>query len=215
MFQVDSSFKKKNTRQKIHFYPLTYYPSTYIATEIRYTDSTGINVIIQNSLPKGGGKYTDPVGKTFGYAVNWTRIINESDAPIELTLNFPTDSFAINDLSFYRKFLLPPDAMTVDKEGLYAYGLTGLESFLDSALYKSTSLQITITPSNAYAFYIVELSYLSVQASTRQQRSKAGPRGGGRAGFVLKGRELFYYSYPALPKLDSASIPWGYLTFKK
>ena len=48
--------------------PLTFYPGTYIHSEALYTDSTGIAVIIQNSLPKGGG-YIDAAGKKFGHAI--------------------------------------------------------------------------------------------------------------------------------------------------
>lgn len=45
---------KKNTKKE----PLTDYPYTYIDTESRFTDSTGLDVIIQNSLPKGVGYTT-------------------------------------------------------------------------------------------------------------------------------------------------------------
>lgn len=87
--------------------PLTFYPGTYIDTEYRYMDSTGLSVIIQNSYPAWGGflfndssettvyTYTNAGGKKFGCAVFWYRIINETDSPLELTLNFPADSFAI------------------------------------------------------------------------------------------------------------------------
>lgn len=33
--------------------PLTYYPGTFIHMEYRYTDPNGIDVIVQNSLPRG------------------------------------------------------------------------------------------------------------------------------------------------------------------
>ena len=44
-------------------------------------------VRVQNSLPKGG-PYTDPAGNRFGYGIFWTRIVNESAFPLELTINF-------------------------------------------------------------------------------------------------------------------------------
>lgn len=113
---------------------LTFYPGTYIDTETRYTDSTGINIIIQNSIRRAGGSldstgqrgYTDSAGKKFGYAIFWTRIINETATPIELAINFPADSFAIYPSpNSYLKLFLPPDTMTLAKESLYNYGATG------------------------------------------------------------------------------------------
>jgi hypothetical protein len=66
-------------------------------------------VIIQNSLPKGG-PYTDPTGKRFGYGIFWTRVINQTTSPLELTINFPADSFAIfpEPGSYLKLFCLRP-----------------------------------------------------------------------------------------------------------
>ena len=61
--------------------PLTNHNETYIDTKYEYTDSTGRNLIIQNSFPKSGTHYTDPTGKGYIYAVFWTRIVNETDNP--------------------------------------------------------------------------------------------------------------------------------------
>src|SRR3954468_3428684 len=54
-----------------------------IDTKYEYTDSDGKNLIIQNSFPKGEG-YTDPNGKEYFKTIFWTRIINETDNPLEL-----------------------------------------------------------------------------------------------------------------------------------
>ena len=189
-----SSPIKKDKRQK----PLTYYPGIYIDTESRYTDSTGIAVIIQNSLPKGGG-YTDSTGKNFGYRIFWTRVINETATPLELTINFPADSFAIlPSPDSYFKVSLPPDTMTLDKETLHAYGATGLKSFLDTGLNKPTMLQRTINPKEACLFYIVVVFY-------------QGGNGVTRAGLILKEQDLFYR---ITPQLDSSLIPCGNIVFK-
>ena len=40
-----------------------------IYTKYKYTDSNGGSVTIQNSLPKGGMKYTDLNGEVYNYAV--------------------------------------------------------------------------------------------------------------------------------------------------
>jgi len=56
----------------------------YIDTRYEYSDAFGKNLIIENSLPKGGLKYTDPNGKEYIYAIFWTRMTNETDSPFEL-----------------------------------------------------------------------------------------------------------------------------------
>jgi hypothetical protein len=95
------------------------YSYEWMDTEVKYSDATGKGIIIQNSLPRGGPGYFDPTGRRFGFAIFWTRIINETSKPIELSINFPADSFAIfPSPDSYLKLFLPPDTMTPDKEGL-------------------------------------------------------------------------------------------------
>ncbi len=173
---------------------LTFYPRTYINSEYRYTDSTGIAVIIQNSLRKGG-QYIDPAGKKFFSSIFWYRVINEAATPLELTVQFPTDSFTISYLpDSYLKVFLPTDTMTLAKESLYAYGATGLKSLLDSGLTEPTKLQRTINPKDGCVFYI---SVLDHQTSLDL-----------RGELVLKEQGLFY-------KIDDIEIPCGKLSFKK
>lgn len=66
-----------------------------IHTEIKYTYSTGKVVTIQNSGPRGGRGFTDATGIRFGYRVYCTRVVNEADTPLELTITFPADSFPL------------------------------------------------------------------------------------------------------------------------
>lgn len=162
-------------------------------------------LIIQNSGPKGNGSldatgrygYIDPAGKTFGYIIFWTRLINETVTPLELTINFPADSFAIfGQPRAYVKLFLPPDTMTLEKESLIDYGLTGLKSFLDTSFHKPTKLQRTINPKEEFLFYTVEIA--------------DGYNGVARAGLVLKDQNLFYKTN----MLDSL-IPCGHIVFKK
>ena len=116
-------------------------------------------VTIQNSLPKGG-PYFDPTGKNFGYRIFWTRVINETASPLELTINFPGDSFAIfPQAGAYLKLFLPPDTMTLHKQWDFDFGATGLKSFLDTAFSKPTMLQRTINPKEECLFYITPLFY--------------------------------------------------------
>ena len=101
-----------------------------IHTKYEYTDSIGKRLIIQNGFRKGGIKYTDPNGEVYVYAIFWTRIINETDNPLELKIDFPVDSYEVPSLpGKYYKILVPPDTMTIDKVPLFNYGLTDLESF--------------------------------------------------------------------------------------
>lgn len=167
-------------------------------TESKYTDATGKSVIIQNSLPKGGA-YLDSAGniirntKNFAYVIFWTRVINETATPLELTINFPAD---FPSPYSYLKLFLPPDTMTIDKESLYNYGVTGLTGF-----NKPTKLQRTINPKEECSFYIAAVSF----------------RAGGtvRAGLILKEHDLFYSIRGIAPELDSVLIPCGQIVFKK
>jgi hypothetical protein len=74
-----------------------------------YTDSMGKRLIILNSFRKGG-PYTDPKGISYGKVIFWTRLINETDNPLELKIDFPVDSFEVPGLpGKYYKLLVPPD----------------------------------------------------------------------------------------------------------
>lgn len=194
--RVDTLFTKKSKSQKT----LTFYPGTYIDTEAKYTDSTGIVVIVQNSLPKGGG-YTDLTGKPHGYRIFWTRVINETASPIELSINFPADSLADLPLTdSYFKVFLPPDTMTLDKEMLYSYGAIGLKSFLDTGLTEPTTLQRTINPKEACLFYVGVLFIGEGDGKSVVGRLHAG--------LVLKEQGLVY-------RMSDTEIPCGQIVFKK
>ena len=150
-----------------------------IYTRYKYTDSKGASLIIQNSFPKSGIDYTDSNGKKYIYAVFWTRIINKTANPLELTINFPLDSFEIPSSSGnYMRLLLPTDTMTINKKPLYDYGLT-IKSFLDNNSHKSTSLERTINSKSSSAFYVVALSNHEVNGTLR-------------TGLSLKEQNVFY-----------------------
>jgi hypothetical protein len=155
-----------------------------VHTKYEYTDSMGKRLIIQNGFPKGGSRYTGPNGEVYAYAVFWTRIINETDNPLELKIDF-LDSYEVPSLpGKYYKLLVPPETMTLDKIPLSNYGLTGLDSFLDKNIHKPSSLKRTINPKESIGFYVVKLGLVS-----------EGPRGAGdilRTGLILKGQDLFY-----------------------
>ncbi|WP_395044835.1 hypothetical protein [Flavobacterium sp.] len=137
-------------------------------TKYEYTESNGARIIIQNSFPKSGINYTDPNGKKYIYAVFWTQIINETFDPLELTIDFPLDSFEIPSSSGnYMRLLLPYDTMTIDKEPLYDYGLTIYFFFLDNNLHKSSSLKRTINPKDSSSFHVVTLYNHGINGTLR------------------------------------------------
>ena len=170
-----------------------------VAQRIWQPDSESVSqgVLIQNSFPKGVSRYIDSGGNEFVYAVFWTRVVNETSTPLELTINFPADSFAIsNPPHNYLKLFLPPETMTPGKVSMFDYGLD-LKSFLDISFHKPTSLQKTINPKGECVFYIAALSYKPYNGSVR-------------AGLVLEGGKLFY----KINMLDSL-IPCGQILNSK
>ena len=186
-------------RAKVNKTQLTENGNLWFGTTAHFDAEKGVK--IQNSLPKGGS-YTDPTGKKFGYAIFWTRVINETATPLELTVSFPADSFAIfPQPDSYLKLFLPPDKMTLDKESLPYYGATGLKYFMDTGLNKPTMLQRTIQPKEECLFYIGMLFHVPDNGSVR-------------TGLVLKEQDLFY-RISMVKQLDSALIPCGHIIFKK
>lgn len=152
----------------------------FIDTQYEYADSIGMSLIIQNSLPRGGLQYIDANGKVYVYAVFWTRIINETANPFELTIDFPTDSYKLpSSPGRYFKILLPSDTLTRDKESLFNYGLADLKSFLDNNIHKSSSLKRTINPKESSSFYVVTLFNQGVDGILR-------------TGLSLKEQNIFY-----------------------
>jgi hypothetical protein len=191
--KIDTLFSKHDAVDK----PVTSFSYVHIDKEIRYTDPNGKSIIIQNSLPKGGIGFNDTLGNTFGKRVFWSRIINESNTPLELTINFPADSFPVALPDAYLKVFLPPDTLVPYKEALHDYGAKDLKSFYNSVRRTATSLHKTINPHEACVFYIVVLRH--------------GGRGGTpRGGLALKGEKLFYRIDP---EFGPALIPCGKLVF--
>jgi hypothetical protein len=163
------------------------------------TNSNGI--VIQNSYPKGG-PYKGPVKKNFNYShlVFFTRVINQTETPVELTINFSADSIPIpHSPDTFVKLFLPSDTMTLDKQSLYGYGVKEMESF-----DKPTMFQRTIKPKEECLFYVVAIYYQTI--ATPENRD----RGGNRAEFVLKGQDLFYRIPPTID-----SLPCGQIIFKR
>ena len=175
-----------------------------------YADSLGNRLIIHNSLPKGGMKYTDPNGEVYGYVGFWTQINNETADPIELKIDFPLDSFKFPSSSDrYIRLLVPSDTMTFNKVSLSDYGLN-VKSFLDNYRLELSSLKRTINPKDSTAFHVVIIS---------KWNPIAGGSGGMRTGLTLKGQNLIYkisaYKLTTdLPLTDKKEISCGSINLK-
>jgi hypothetical protein len=175
-----------------------------------YADSIGNRLIIHNSGPKGGMKYTDPNGQVYSYVGWWTQMTNETVDPIEFKIDFPIDSFEFPSSSGrYIKLLIPSETMTVDKTSLPDFGLN-VKSFLDNHRFEASSLKRTINPKDSTAFHIVFLS---------KWKPIASDSGGLRTGLTLKGQNLIYkisaYKLTTdLPLTDKKEIRFGSINVK-
>lgn len=174
-----------------------------------YADSMGKRLIIENGFPKGGMKYIDPNGDSYNYIVFWTRIINKTDNTLELKLNVPVDSYEVSSLpGKYYKILIPTDTMTPEKIPLLNYGLTGLKSFLDNNIHKSSSFKRTISPKESSGFYVLMLCLTEGAGDFL------------RTGFSLKGQDLFYRisqytpTPPTLSLINEKEIQFGSINLK-
>lgn len=167
----------------------------YIDTRYEYSDSNGKNLIIENSLPKGGQKYTDPNGEEYVYAIFWTKITNETANPFELSIEVPANQFKLaSSPDNYFKIFLPSEKMTIDKAPLFNYGLTDLGAILDNKIKKSPSLQSTINARETSLFYVITLF-------------KKGVEGTVRAGLSIKDDKLYY-------KVNDKEIHFGQFDIK-
>ena len=171
-------------------------PRNWVDSKIKYTDSKGNSVMMTNSLPKGGGVVYQN-GKKYGYVVFWTRMSNQSATPIELKVKFPEVTFFKSPDS-YIKIVLPKESMNIEKEQLFDYGLTNLQSILNDESNQLGILQKKIGPKEDYLFYVTV--FIHIEGS-----------GSARAKFELNDKELFYKISMGS---DTTLIPCGSLDFK-
>lgn len=168
----------------------------WVDSEVKHTDSKGNTVMMTNSLPKGGGVVYQN-GKKYGYVVFWTRMTNQSANPIELKVKFPEVTFFKSPDS-YIKIMLPKESMNIEKDQLFDYGLTNLQSILNDESNQLSILQKKIAPKEDYLFYITVFIHIEGSRSAR-------------AKFELNDKELFYKISMGS---DTTLIPCGSLDFK-
>ena len=171
-------------------------PRNWVDSEVKHTDSNGNSVMMTNSLPKGGGVVYQNE-KKYGYVVFWTRMSNQFATPIELKVKFPEVTFFKSPDS-YIKIVLPKESMNIEKEQLFDYGLTNLQSILNDESNQLGILQKKIGPKEDYLFYVTV--FIHIEGS-----------GSARAKFELNDKELFYKISMGS---DTTLIPCGSLDFK-
>jgi hypothetical protein len=174
-----------------------------------YADAMGKRVIITNSLPKGT-TYTARDGKKYFKVIFWSGIINETNNPLELNISFPAELYEVpGQPGSHYKILVPPDTMKADKKATYDYGMTDLNSFLDSNINKPSSIQRTINPNDSTGFYVVLVSLTT----------EIKPGSTMRTGLIVKGQNLVYKisryaSKQGHPLLSEKEINCGSINFK-
>ena len=138
-----------------------------VDTKYVYVDLNDEQLIIENSYPRGGLRYTDPNGTNYVYAVFWTRITNNTENPFELTMKFTEDTYELlSSPDRFFKLFIPSDTMTLDKEPLFNYGLD-LEKYLDTNFNKQNELIRSIGPKSSSGFYVVTLFNKGVDGTLR------------------------------------------------
>jgi hypothetical protein len=122
---------------------------------------------------------------------------NQSATTIELKVKFPEVTFFKSPDS-YIKIVLPKETMKIEKEQLFDYGLTNLQSILNDESNQLGILQKKIGPKEDYLFYVTVFIHIE---------------GGGsaRAKFELNDKELLYKISIGS---DTTLIPCGSLEFK-
>lgn len=152
----------------------------FIDTQFEYSDSLGNSLLILNSFPKGGQKYTDPQGNNYVYAVFWTQFINKTDQALDIKINFPSEDQELSSSPEIRyKLFLPPTKMSDDKIHQMNYGLSNMDFILDRILSQETQLDRSIQPNETEIFYVIVLTSQGVDGTIR-------------AGLELENQNLFY-----------------------
>lgn len=166
-----------------------------VDTKFVYANENGQELIIENSYPRGGLKYSDPMGVEYVYAVFWTRVTNNTSEPVELTMEFLEKSYQLPsapDRIF--KLLIPSDTLTLKKETLTNYGLD-VNKYLNSHLHTQNRFKRTIKPNDSSGLYVVTLFNQGVNGTLR-------------SGLKINGDRLLY-------RVNDKTIDCGEIGLKK
>jgi len=179
-------------------------------------------VTIENSLPKGGGLYTDATGHDYRYTIFVIRVINGTAdslslsmfvpaTPIELASTF-SQITAASPVSNSFTLFLPFDTVTLDKLALYGYGVTDLEPYIPTSVNTGTRIERTVSPGKDLLFYLGILWFPGSPVKREFHNTRHVPV---RSSFHIDKEILFYSMRGVSPQLDSAVIPLGRVVVKK
>lgn len=148
----------------------------YTVEEI--TNNNGKSVRIENSFPKGGLSYTDTYGKTYIYAIFYTKITNTTATPFSFNIGFNKEEMYRLEHAFdtYFTVVLPNEEMHPNKESLFNYGLKHTNAILEEASYTKQQL---IKPNQSNWFYVAVLFNKPIDGTFR-------------AGFHLNNGKVYY-----------------------
>jgi len=162
-----------------------------------YSECITDGITIQNSFPKGG-PYQGELQGAFhpSYLVFFTRISNQTGKPIDIHIDFSAAPIPIpNAPNTYVKLFLPVTEMTLEKQKLFSYGITELES-----LDQPTNFQQTVAPNEDCLFNVVAFFYQTNATAQYEYR------GGNRGEFFLEGNTLYYRMVPQIEALQCGEI---------
>lgn len=140
----------------------------FIDSQFEYSDSIGNSLLVQNSFPKGGQKYTDPKGNRYVYAVFWTRISNQTSQNIRINLKFTTAAQVLSSSPEIRfNLILAPVSMSEDKIHQMNYGLSNIDFILDNTLGQFPEFDQKIQPNESEMFYVIVLTSQGIDGTIR------------------------------------------------
>ena len=130
----------------------------FIHTRYTYPRSNQGELTIENSLPRGGLTYTAPNGKEYVYALFWTRIINETEDTLRLSLHLPMGVSNLPGPSLVGfRVLLPSESFDTKKVEQFNYGISDIDATLDRLIDQEPSMQRVIAPNMEISFFAVTL----------------------------------------------------------
>lgn len=145
-----------------------YSKEEFIDSQFEYSDSIGNSLLVQNSFPKGGQKYTDPEGNKYTYAVFWTRISNRTNQNLRINLNLPTEAQSLTSSPEIRfNLILAPVSMSEDKIHQMNYGLSNIDFILDNTLGQVPEFDQKIQPNESEMFYMIVLTSQGIDGTIR------------------------------------------------
>lgn len=122
-----------------------------------YLNSDGQQIIIENSLPKGGFLKNIPYSDNRFYAVFWTQIINETDNSIKLTFRIPNKDIQLySSPGRFFNLLISNDTINTEMKYQFNYGLD-IESLIERNRNQKFEINKNIYPKTSSSLFFISL----------------------------------------------------------